>query len=86
MSATVTRMPTRAEMRARRSQAKHAERLASAPTPQAKVMAAADQLRSVLGQVSEADACRFADQAAQLLTQITADASSQVRRRSRYVA
>ena len=87
MSATVTQMPTRAEMRARRSAAKHAGRIASARTPQAVLTAATDEVKAWLVHNNEGDLpAEVAAEAAAALRSILDRANAQVRRHSRYVA
>ena len=87
MTATVTRMPARAEMRARRSAAKHAGRIAIAKTPQAVVTAATDEVKAFLANNGDAAAAQVAAEVAAALRDIMDRANAQVRARpSRYVA
>jgi hypothetical protein len=87
MTPSVTRMPTRAELKARRSAAKHAQRVATAATPQAVLAAATDEIKAILARSDGPTAAQVAARAAQALRMIADDANSQVRRGARrYVA
>lgn len=87
MNATVTRMPTRAEMRLRRSAAKHASRIASAQTPQQVLAASADEVRAFMAHSNPALAAQVAQEATAALSEILNRARVQVGRgASRHVA
>lgn len=66
----MSRQPTRAEIKAARSQHFHAQRIAGARTPQQRVQHAHDRIRALLDRSDEMSAQRIAAQVTEALTRI----------------
>jgi D-mannonate dehydratase len=83
MSATI--LPRR-EVRARRSQSFHAQRLAAARTPQGRVQVAQERIRALLARSDDVSAARIATQVTDALTRIADVAEEQAVRGHRGAA
>jgi hypothetical protein len=84
VTATVTYMPTRCELRLRRSAAKHAARIAGAATPQQRVGYAKDEVLAFMAQnpgLADQVAAELAEAQAEILTRARAQARRGVGRR-----